>query len=118
MADLYTSYTQNNNFFAPVGELPNGDMAVEFQADKEVIMNALWETLEKIPGFDHNRPKPRLDFNGGWFDNWAKPNCQLYASIESELGGTIERWHQTENLMYLVHRPSGASVSYYSGDNV
>ena len=99
MANLYTSYTQNSNFFAPIGEIPNGDMEVSFQADKAAIMESLWETLEQIPGFDPSRPKPRLDFNGGWFDTWVRAKCELYASVEAKVGGTIERWHQTENLM-------------------
>ena len=118
MADLYTSYTQNNPFNTPIGEYPNGEMEVSFQAEKSEIMKCLWEALEQIPGFDPSRPKPRLDFNAGWFDNWARSGCECYATMEAKVGGTIERWHQTKDLMYLVHRPSGASVSYYSGDNV
>jgi hypothetical protein len=115
MVNLYKCYSKNNNFYAPIGELPDGELEVSFQADKGAIMESLWQTLEQMPGFDPSRPKPRLDFNAGWFDNWVRANCQLYASIEAEVGGTIERWHQTDNLMYLVHRPSGASVSHYSG---
>lgn len=115
MADLFTCYSKANPFYTPIGELPDGEMEVSFQAEKTAIMDCLAQALQRMPGFDPTRRQPRLDFNGGWFDNWAKSGCQHFASVEAEVGGTIERWHQTKDLMYLVHRPSGASVSYYSG---